>query len=344
MCKVSIIIPCYNVDEILIERCLKSIDAQAFSDYEVIIVDDGSKSEYQKIFDNLEENYKNISIFHQENKGVSAARNYGLKQSHGEYVLYVDADDYLTPSCLNEAVKIAESENADIVMGMNITTYTKELDCLLIAGSGNVSIYKESKIEDLNKWMLGRLKKQSNGSYLGQGPWNRLVRRKLVMGTQFIEGMPVGEDIVWNLQLLQKAQKVCLVDDVWYVYYMNPGSSTRKYRENAIGESCDSIMEIRKYLNLEDDEQYLSYCLRCWSDLKRIYRCYISYDRKAAKKDKKYLFTNAPWNVLATKRFTKLCASKYKIMVILYKSHLLFEYYHLKYLITPQKGIANDLK
>lgn len=68
MCKVSIIIPCYNVDEILIERCLKSIDAQAFSDYEVIIVDDGSKLEYQKIFDNLEENYKIFQYFIRKTK------------------------------------------------------------------------------------------------------------------------------------------------------------------------------------------------------------------------------------------------------------------------------------
>ena len=336
MCKVSIIIPCYNVDELLIERCLKSIDSQMFSDYEVIIVDDGCKPKCQKIFDGLEKKYKNILIFHQENKGVSAARNFGLKQSHGEYVLYVDADDYLTPSCLNEAVKTAESENADIVMGMNITTYTKDLDCFLISGSGNVSTFKGDEIKNIYKWMLGRLKKQLNGSYLGQGPWNRLARRELAMRIQFIEGMPVGEDIVWNLRLLQKAQKVCLVDDVWYVYYMNPDSATRKYRKYAIRESHDSLMEMEKYLDLEDNEQYLSYCLRCWSDLKRIYRCYLSYDRKATKKDKKYLFTNAPWNVLTTKRFKKLCVSKYKYMVLLYKSHLLFEYYHLKDLITSK--------
>lgn len=341
MCKVSIIIPCYNVDELLIERCLKSINLQTFSDYEVIIVDDGSKPEYQKIFDSLEEKCKNISIFHQENKGVSAARNFGLKQSHGEYVLYVDADDYLVPSCLNEAVKTVASENADIVMGMNISTYSKELDCLSIVGSRNISTFKGSEIENLNKWMLGRLKKQLNGPYLGQGPWNRLVRRELAMEIQFIEGMPVGEDIVWNLQLLQKAQKVCLIDDVWYVYYMNPGSSTRKYRENAIRESYDSLMEMKKYLNLEDDEQYLSYCLRCWSDLKRIYRCYLSYDRKATKKDKKNLFRNAPWNVLTTKRFKKLCAFKYNYMALLYKSHLLFEYYYLKDLITSKNRNSN---
>lgn len=330
MCKVSIIIPCYNVDETLLERCLNSIDSQTFSDYEVIIVDDGSKLEFQKIYGGLKEKHRNISIFHQNNKGVSAARNFGLIKSEGEYVLYIDADDYLTSSYLNESVKVAEIENADIVIGMNVTTYTKELISLSETGSGEVHSFEENDIKKLNKWMLGRIKHQKNGSYLGQGPWNRLVRRKIAMCTQFIEGMPVGEDIVWNLQLLQKKYKVCLVDKVWYVYYMNPGSATRKYRENAIKESYDSLIEMAKYIDLEDDEQYFSYCLRCWSDLKRIYRCYLSHNMKGTKKKRIFLFTNGPWNVLAAKRFRKLCTFKNKFMWILYRSRFLFKYYQVK--------------
>lgn len=344
MCKVSIIIPCYNVDEVLIRRCLNSIDSQTFSDYEAIIVDDGSKPEYQIVFDRIEKEYKRITVFHQANGGVSAARNFGLVQSKGEYILYVDADDYLTPSCLDEAVKIAETENADIVMGMNITTYSTDVMKEQISGSGKVSIYRYDAIRDINKWMLGKVKRQENGSYLWQGPWTRLVRRELVMRTPFIVGMPVGEDIVWNLQLLYKVKKVCIVDDVWYVYYMNPGSATRKYRENAIKESYDSLSEMSKYLDLENDDQYYSYCLRCWSDLKRIYRCYLSYNRKDGKRERKYLFESAPWNVLAGKRFNKLCSLKNKFMVFLYRYHLLFSYYDFMEIVASKKKIENDLK
>ncbi len=330
MCKVSIIIPCYNVDEILIERCLKSIDSQAFSDYEVIIVNDGSKPEYRKIFDNLEEKHKNISIFHQENQGVSAARNFGLKKSHGEYVLYVDADDYLAPSYLNEAVKVAESENADIVMGMNITTYTRDYSESTPEGSGKVVRYEGNEIKQIFKWMLGRIQHQGGSSYLGQGPWNRLVRIELAKKIQFNESLAVGEDIVWNLQLLGCASKLCVVSSNWYIYYMNPKSSSRKFRENAIKESYDSLIEMKKYLDLEDDEQYLSFCMRCWSDLKRIYRCYLAYGNKNVSKEKRHLFKDEPWCVLANKKFKRISGFKLRFMRVLYMSKLLFSYYRIK--------------
>ena len=122
MCKVSIIIPCYNVEFKLLHRCLVSIDSQIFSDYEVIVVDDGSSSGYRERFYEIENKYKNIFVYHQNNKGVSAARNFGLEKSRGDFILFVDADDFLSPVFLKEAVWTAETYDAEIVMGMNMTT------------------------------------------------------------------------------------------------------------------------------------------------------------------------------------------------------------------------------
>lgn len=333
MCKVSIIIPCYNVDYQLIHRCLTSIESQTFSDYEVIVVDDGSTPAYREIIFELENEYRNLSIYYQENKGVSAARNLGLEKSQGKYVAFVDADDYLSTSYIEEAVAVAEKHNADVVMGMNMTTHTTDIMKFPTKRGNGISCFENDEIRNINKWMLGRVWHQGDGSYLGQGPWNRLVSRRLAVSTLFDEALPIGEDIVWNLQLLQKSKKVCITSSVWYMYYMNPGSSSRKYRENAIKESYDSLMEMKKYLKLDDDEQYLSYCLRCWSDLKRIYRCYLSYNRKGRFKQKRYLFQNEPWNELASKRFKDMCGSKYRFMRELYVSHLLFVYYCIKALL-----------
>ena len=225
MCKISIIIPCYNVDFKLLHRCLTSIDLQTFSDYEVIIVDDGSASSYSETFHKLGNEYKNVSVFHQENKGVSAARNFGMERSQGEYIMFVDADDYLVPVFLEEALTIAETYNADMVMGMNMTTYTTDSVQLKITDSKKIRVFVGGDIKSINKWMLGRVQHQTDGSYLGQGPWNRLVSRQLAVNTPFNETLPIGEDIVWNLQLLLKAKKVCIANNVWYIYYMNPCSS-----------------------------------------------------------------------------------------------------------------------
>ncbi|BDZ82322.1 hypothetical protein Lac2_04560 [Claveliimonas bilis] len=337
MCKVSIIIPCYNVDEILIHRCLASIASQTYLDYEVIIVDDGSSLKYREAIDKIEAEDKDILVFHQDNKGVSAARNYGLEKSRGEYIIYVDADDYLTPCFLEEAINAAERNTADLVIGMNKTTYTVEFNEVSTEGNGEIRVYENNEIKDINQWMLGRVWYQDDGLYMGQGPWNRLVKKELALRTPFNETLPVGEDIVWNLKLLKATKKVCVVNRAWYMYYMNPGSSSRKYRENAIKESYDSLHEMKYYLDLNDDDQYLSYCLRCWSDLKRIYRCYLFRNKKYKKKETRYLYKNEPWSVLSTKRFEKLCGFKRKYMCTLYRSRLLFSYYRFKEILKAQK-------
>ena len=326
----SIVIPCYNVESRLIHRCLQSINSQSFHNYEVIIVDDGSLTEYKTVFDEIENHYMNVTIYHQENKGVSAARNFGTSKACGKYILYIDADDYLTASALEETIAVFEEYNADIVIGMNITSYTVDCKKIKSEGDGNVECYEGARIKALYKWMLGRVRYQSDKSYLGHGPWNRLVRSELAKKVLFNESLPIGEDIVWNLQILEKANRVCIVNRVWYVYYMNLVSSSRKYRENAIKESYDSLMEIKKYLSSEDDEQFLSFCLRCWSDLKRIYRCYLSYENKNGSIEKNRLFIEEPWSVLSSDRFKKLQGFKFFFMRILYKNKLLFKYYWLK--------------
>lgn len=330
MCKVSIIIPCYNVASKLLHRCMASIEAQTLSDYEVIVVDDGSTAGFTEVFDEIASVYSNVSIYHQKNKGVSAARNFGLERSIGKFIVFVDADDYLLPAFLQEAVETAESYDAGVVMGMNITTYNPEIEEAHTAGNKEITIFEKDEVRNVNKWMLGQVLHLEGGAYLGQGPWNRLVDRHLAASTPFDDKLPIGEDIVWNLQLLQKSKKVCIANRVWYAYYMNPSSSSRKYRENAIKESRDSLMEMKIYLDMGDDDQYLSYCLRCWSDLKRIYRCYLSYGYKSHSRQEDELFTNEPWNELGSKRFKDLCGFKYKFMRRLYVSRMLFKYYHIK--------------
>lgn len=330
MCKVSIIIPCYNVEHKLMQRCLSSITNQTYTDYEVIIVDDGSELAYREVLNGIENQYKKLKIYHQNNKGVSAARNNGVKYAQGEYIVFVDADDYLVPDYLSEAISIAEDNNADLVIGLNMTTYSDEIEERDYFFGTTISIYENEETEQINKLMLGRVRYYSKEAYLGQGPWNRMVTRELACNTLFDEKLPIGEDIVWNLQILQKAKKACLVDHVWYIYYMNPISSSRKYRVNAIEESRLSLNEIKEYMNLNDNEQYLSYCLRCWSDLKRIFRCYLSYNRKVDHQQEKVLYSNTPWSELANKRFIKVCGRSGWFMRMLYSRRLLFAYYRFR--------------
>lgn len=112
MPKISVVIPVYNVEKTL-PRCVDSVLAQTFSDYEIILVDDGSPDHSGRICDAYAEQDNRISVIHKENGGLSDARNAGLQKVCGEFVMFLDSDDYLTDNCLEELIRF----DADIVIG-----------------------------------------------------------------------------------------------------------------------------------------------------------------------------------------------------------------------------------
>ena len=114
MPKVSIIIPVYKVEKYLPD-CLNSVLSQTFQDWEAICVNDGSPDNCGKILDEYAQRDKRIKVIIQENQGLSLARNNGLKQAKGEYILFLDSDDFIYPQLLEICVSLAEKENAQMV-------------------------------------------------------------------------------------------------------------------------------------------------------------------------------------------------------------------------------------
>ena len=113
--KVSLIIPVYNVEAYL-DRCLKSVEQQTYTEAEVIIVNDGSTDNSYKIIDDYVARNNNFFTYKIENSGLGGARNYGLTKATGDYIVFLDSDDYIATDCLEKFVAKAESENSDIVV------------------------------------------------------------------------------------------------------------------------------------------------------------------------------------------------------------------------------------
>ncbi|MGM9794703.1 MAG: glycosyltransferase family 2 protein [Candidatus Aphodosoma sp.] len=122
---VTIIIPCYNVGK-YVEKCITSIMAQSYEDIEIITVNDGSKDDTLSILESLASKDNRIHIINKENAGVSAARNSGLENATGEYVVFVDGDDYLAPDYVEYMLSLTESADADFVMSKNCFTRETE--------------------------------------------------------------------------------------------------------------------------------------------------------------------------------------------------------------------------
>jgi len=338
MAQISVIMPCYNTEKKMLFKCIRSILSQSFSDFELIIVDDGSEKSYREIYKNKIFSDKRIKVLMKENGGVSTARNYGLEYVSGNYVVFADSDDILLPCFFEEAVETAVKYGADIVYGCNahIADYKKVKNSV----QGDVSVLSGIDILSLKPNMVGERLRFNNGLiYIGRGPWTRLVKKELAVSVPFTEGLAICEDIIWNLQLLDKAQKVCIVKKAWYLYNLgNTSSSTKRFNRNIIAESKKGLEETKKYLSLNNDREFKAFNDKCFEELNRIFYGFVGHREMKASLLKKYrisskLFSDPTWQDIGSHRYFKLCSKKDKIRCVLFKLNLYFPYLKAKLLI-----------
>ena len=338
MPEISIIMPCYNTAESMLIKCVESILSQTFKDFELIIVDDGSKDEYGKIYHKIQLLDNRIMVERKENGGASSARNYGLRFVTGRYIIYVDSDDVLLPNFFEEAYSIAEKEQADIVYGcnMHMNEFAPETHFSDLT-ENDVSVLSESELTKLRPNMVGRRISFNNGLiYIGRGPWTRLIKSEIGLITPFPEGLAICEDIVWNLQILNKCRKGCIVKRAWYLYNMeNPFSSTKRYNPNILSESRDGLTRVAELLDMQNNKEYRSFADKCFEEINRIYYGYIGHSKcclKVSEKKhiEKILYTEYPWVIIRGIKFRSFSSIKDKARIFLYRHKLYFIYLFMK--------------
>lgn len=221
--KVSIVVPIYNGEK-YIDNCINNIKRQTYQEFELILVDDGSTDNTAKICDSYAEDDKRIKVIHQKNKGLSAARNAGTRSALGEYLVYVDVDDDITNSLLEDNVLLAVKNDADVVM-YNFWYYnvdTKEKKENLI-GEGFVG----NSEEFFKNFLIKALSHE-----VFNAPWNKLYKLSFLRDNnlKFFEEYPIYEDIIFGTKMFQFAEKIVVNDNMYYVYYVrSSGSLITKY-------------------------------------------------------------------------------------------------------------------
>lgn len=232
--KLSIIIPLYNKEE-YIERCLKSLLNQDIvsNQYEIIIVDDGSTDTSAEIAQNYADNHFNIYCFRQKNRGVSAARNKGFEVSNGDYVYFLDADDYLASNVLNSVIALCEDNNLEILEFNSKEIKANDLEEI------------ESKIsEDLIVLSIDGLAYISEYGFRTQA-WRFVVKRDLLIDNdiKFIEGV-MYEDILFTASLFLKANKMAKLNLDVHRYVLVPNSINSNKNWNHQRDMSNSIIVI----------------------------------------------------------------------------------------------------
>lgn len=221
--KISIIIPCYNVGPYL-SRCVESVLAQSYSDFEVILIDDGSTdTTLEKCKEYAKKDYR-IRVFSHKNKGVSFARNRGIKEAKGEFIMFVDGDDYIEANYI-ERFYFEKGKGKWVICGfVNVisnqtikNTYYSELLKLF----PNQKVKKRDYLKILEYYSLS-------------SPCARIYEKDIIIdnGLFFQENLSYQEDLVFNLNYLSYVEQVILLDYYGYYYVQNQNSSTNKWHQN----------------------------------------------------------------------------------------------------------------
>ena len=207
---ISIVVPIYNVEKYL-HRCVDSLLNQTYGNYEIILVDDGSTDDSLEICDEYRLKDKRVQVIHQDNGGLSRARNSGIKIAKGEYIAFVDSDDWVSEYYLETLINTARNTGADIVECEIMRTSGVENSI-----SGHSAVYiSYSTVEAL------RLLIEDNVFH--QYVWNKLYRRDLMADLYFPHGK-TNEDEFWTYRIFANAQKIVKTNSVLYYYFQRNDS------------------------------------------------------------------------------------------------------------------------
>lgn len=237
--KISVVVPVYNVEDYILD-CIESLVNQACDDFEVIFVDDCGKDNSVSIIKQNLHRLKEASIYTRaSNGGLSAARNSGIRASTGDYVLFVDSDDYLTNNAISLFYESINKRDFDVV----VSSYTKIPGNKCCHNSVNGIVWGNKKIR--NAYYSNRIIVPA---------WNKLIKKEFLLTNNllFKEGI-IHEDVLWSFMIMTTAESLYSIENTTYVYRVRENSiMTRGYGMKNISSLIAILYEIKKWIDKDN--------------------------------------------------------------------------------------------
>lgn len=220
MDKITVIVPVYNVENYL-EEAINSVISQTYKNLEILIIDDGSTDNSSQICDKYAKKDIRIKVFHQTNKGLSGARNTGLKNATGKYIMFLDSDDKFEPQACETMYKFIERTKADYAIGNYIN----------IDEDGSKWENPIFKKDTYKEFTLSIKDYEKSFYIMNSAVWNKIFRKSFLdsLNITFVERLP-AEDAIFTTTCFIKSKKVCYIPEVIYQY--------RQRYSNSISNSC----------------------------------------------------------------------------------------------------------
>lgn len=279
--KISIIVPVYNVENYL-EQCLNSLVNQTLKDIEIIIINDGSIDKSGIIINKYKENYNNIVVINTNNIGAGSARNLGIEKAVGEYIAFVDADDFIELEMYEKLYNIAINSESDIVIsGINYHyDDVKKYEEKILENDEKIEFYDRD--EALKRFFLGSFTIYS---------WNKIYSKRIFsnLDVRYSKDISTGEDIIIALTTINLAKKIASTNIKLYNYRQRRGSITSLPTKQKIIDNIHMIINSITYSKekIEDiDESYIIYY-----DIRNLITMFIEYV-KIMRFDRKEIYKN----------------------------------------------------
>lgn len=328
---ISVIVPVYNVEKYL-KQCVNSLISQTYTNIEILLIDDGSKDSSGTLCDRLAEKDARIKVFHKENEGLGLTRNYGLERMNGQYVTFIDSDDYAEPDMIEKLYNGLIENKVDVCKcGFKRVDDSKTVLALLT--------YKDEIFPDSDaaKVYLARI--------LGSAPEKSDSIEMCVCGVLFStphirehqikfpsERVLISEDLIFDIEYMQYAQGACTISYNGYNYRVNPVSLSKGYRVDRFDATCIFYKYVRNRL------EQLGYSRDVMLRLSRLHFVYFRMCVKQECANRQLTFKEAlrnirricssglvqtlireyPVNLLGTSQMVFLLLLKHKMAFMLY--------------------------
>ena len=285
---ISIIVPIYNVEKYL-EFCLDSILNQTYQDFEVILVDDGSTDSSGQICDEYCSNDPRFRVIHQDNQGSSLTRNVGLSQSNGEYLYFLDSDDFIHPFTLEYLYQALQESKADISICKYIRTNQRKVDDV-----GQLS-YQVINQSQLYAGIFG----PGEFEMIYCAVWNKLYRREIIGDFSFEQGS--AEDLYFNARVFTQCSTAVLMDNELYYYFINPNSITQSgFHNNQMVGTHFLYTIVDSYKSYNFLSNYKDYQALA---LSKLYRRMLSVRFYAARTEYRELAKQEIWKIRQSTKY-----------------------------------------
>ena len=264
----SVIVPIYNIEK-YIKRCIDSVLAQSFADFELILVDDGSPDMCGAICDEYAKKDERINVIHKENGGLVSARQAGIKVASGDYIFNLDGDDAILPDALESAYKIICETNADIVSFSYKCSINEKIGDT-IEDCAHEGLYNKAEIE---QHIFPKLLSDKNMNHIFYFLWGKAIKRELAIKNQLNvnPAISLGEDLSCVVPCFLEAQTIYMSKKAIYLYTIRNDSISTDFKTHQISQIADVITGLRE-LNIKKpkdfDEQISRYsCFMCFAIL-----------------------------------------------------------------------------